>query len=195
LEPNPQRNLRLTLAGLQAGCLGSLVMIAWWMVAEILQRRSPWLVPNLLATTFYGERVYRPGFMISTWSGVALPMVIYCLAAIAFALAARERKAGWLFVAACGAWGLTLNWLVFGFVLRRTNPLIHIYSPDRVLAVSHLLYGLALATYPNFAKGLLGRPAPARASVPPPLPDLDEQIRRSVPESADQTTTGPRPLQ
>ena len=124
MEPNGQRDIRLTLAGLQAGCLGSMLMIGWWMFGEVLQRRSAWTVPNLLATTFYGERAFRNGFIVPTWSGLALTMVVYCSAGMLFALAGRERKAGWILLAVGVLAGLAVQWLFFGVILRRINPLV-----------------------------------------------------------------------
>lgn len=156
MEPSGQRDLRLALAGLQAGCLGSLLMIGWWLLGEVLQRRSPWTVPNLLATTFYGERAYRAGFIVPTWSGLALALAIYCAAGVAFALAGRERKSGWGLLLVGAAAGLALNWLLFGIALKRLNPLVGLYSPDRLITWSHLLYGIALASYPGYARDLSG---------------------------------------
>jgi hypothetical protein len=205
LEPTAQRDLRLTLAGLQAGCLGSLLMIGWWLLAELIQRRSPWTIPNLLATTFYGERAYRSAFMASTWSGLAAPMVVYCLAGVAFALLGRERKSGWLLVVIGAAVGLLLHWLFFSFAMKHINPMVPIYSPDRVLAISHLIYGVTLASYPAFARNLLPEapPLPETAHVeePPPIPvaysgDLsDEDVRGGITQSAGETSAGPQPLQ
>jgi hypothetical protein len=67
-------------------------------------------------------------------------------------------------------------------VLHRLNPLVQIYLPDRLITVSHLLYGTALASYPSFVRQLqwvaesdLGATDPAgsnlsAAPVPPPIP-------------------------
>ncbi len=198
MEPSGQRDLRLTLAGLQAGCLGALLMIGWWLLGEALQRRSPWTIPNLLATTFYGEGAYRSGFFTSTWSGLAGPLVVYCTTGVVFALAGKERKAGWVLLLVGAATGLALYWLFFGLTLRALNPLIQIYSPDRLLAVSHLLYGLALATYPGFARDLLPAAETPRVSevegpnvevatppdgerAGPDPPESDQEVGRSIP--------------
>ena len=183
-------------------------MIGWWLLAELIQHRSPWTVPNLLATTFYGERAYRSAFTASTWSGFAAPMVVYCLAGVGFALLGRERKAGWLLIMIGAVTGLLLDWFVFDFTLRRINPLVSIYSPDRILAVSHLIYGITLASYAGFARDLLPQPAPpseATSEAPPTLkrPEVpvahseglsDQEIGGGVPQSADEAPTGPRPL-
>jgi hypothetical protein len=133
-------------------------MIGWWLLGEGLLRRSPWTIPNLLATTFYGAGAYRGGFLVSTWSGLAFPLVVYCATGVLFALAARERQAGWILLLLGAAAGLAVHWLFFGVALRHLNPLVQIYSPDRLVVVSHVLYGIALTTYPGFARALL--PAP-----------------------------------
>ena len=181
-------------------------MIGWWLLGEILQRHSPWIVPNLLATTFYGERAYRESFIIPTWSGLALPFVAYCSAGMLFALIGRERARGLVLLLAGLGTALALNWLWFGVALKRLNPLFDNYSPDRLILVSHLLYGVALANYPSFAKTLEGAgaavseipvpevpvsavPVPVVASPEVPVPDVpseaepssDEEIGRSVP--------------
>ena len=160
-------------------------MMGWWLLGEILQRRSAWTIPNLLATTFYGESAYRSGFSSSTWSGLAGPLVVYCAAGVLFALAGRERKSGWSLMLIGAASGLALYWLFFRLALWGLNPLIRIYCPDRLIAVSHLLYGVALMTYPGFARDLL--PVENAASTPPDLPQQDPQpasdqeVGRSIP--------------
>jgi hypothetical protein len=145
------------------------------MLGEVFQRRSPWIIPNLLATTFYGERAYRPGFIVPTWVGLAGTFAVYCAAGVLFAVAGRERKGGWVLLLAGAATGLALNWFCFGIVLSGLNPLIRIYSPDRLITVSHLLYGIALATYPGFAKQLEmvaeSVPETPVVPVPPPIPN------------------------
>jgi len=153
-------------------------MIGWWLLGESIQRRSPWIIPNLLASTFYGERAYRTAFATSTWSGLAGPLVVYCIVGVVFALAGRERKAGWLLVAVSGAVGLALDWLVFGVILKRVNPFIQIYSPDRLIAVSHLLYGLALSSYPAFARDLQPEDRDAHVMA---YPESDQQVGRGIP--------------
>jgi hypothetical protein len=57
--------------------------------------------------------------------------------------------------------------------------MVHIYSPDRLIAVSHLLYGGALASYPSFARNLL--PANASYATATDIPESDEQVGRSIP--------------
>jgi len=159
-------------------------MIGWWLLGETFQRRSPWIIPNLLATTLYGERAYRPGFLVPTWAGLAGTVMIYCFAGILFAVVGRERKAGWFLLVVGIAAGLGLNWLCLGVVLKHLNPLIQLYSPDRLITVSHLLYGAALASYPIFAQKLqptenLGAYTTQTRSIPPPIPEVTLETRTS----------------
>jgi hypothetical protein len=197
LESSGQSDLKLALSGLQAGCLGSILMIGWWLLAETLQRYSTWLLPNLLATTFYGERAYGAGFATSTWSGLAFPFVVYCAAGAAFAVVGRERKASVRLILVGVVTGVALDWLFFGVALRHFNPMVHIYSPDQLILVSHLLYGITLASYPLFLEKMkpaavtgsdqqVGGSVAQRHAEPPPIP-LPLQEATTVPgTSADE---------
>jgi len=185
-------------------------MIGWWLLGAMLERRSPWTIPNLLATTFYGERAYRQGFIVPTWAGLAGTLVVYCAAGVVFAVAGRERKGGWVLLLVGMTAGLALDWFCFGIVLRRLNPLVQIYSPDRLIEVSHLLYGAALASYPGFARQLQAAvesdlpavnrltpnppPLPAPLPVPPPIPEsLGPEQQASEHTASDQEVGGSIP--
>ena len=169
-------------------------MIGWWLLGEALERRSPWIIPNLLATTLYGERAYRPGFIVPTWAGLAGTFAVYCAAGILFAVVGRERKGGWVLVLAGMAAGLALDWFCFRIVLNGLNPLVRIYSPDRLITTSHLLYGAALASYPRFYRQLDPIVEPtvyqAASPVPPPIPDSAAPERRSEELPSDQEIGG-----
>ncbi|HEY3836149.1 MAG TPA: hypothetical protein VGL72_06240 [Bryobacteraceae bacterium] len=155
-------------------------MILWWLLGEMLQRQSAWLLPNLLATTFYGERAYRSGFRAATWSGLAGPFVVYCAAGVVFALVMKGRWSGWRLVLASLAASLLLNWLLFGIILSHMNPLVGIYSPDRLILVSHAIYAFGLVTYPGFARRLL--PPAEPPPVPPPfMPHSDGEMTDGIP--------------
>lgn len=165
-------------------------MIGWWLLGEMLRGRSAWTVPNLLATTFYGEGAYQSGFIVPTWAGLAGAFVVYCVAGMLFAVVGRERRGGWFVLAAGLAYGLVLNWLFFGTILVYFNPLVRIYAPDRLIMVSHLLYGVALASYPSFARQAqwvaesatrLNRPV---EPGPPPIPDSVAAVGLSLEQPA-----------
>ena len=61
-------NWLLALAGIQAGVGGALVLLGYLALDSAWHRRSIWLVPNLLASTFYGESAYQPRFGARTSS-------------------------------------------------------------------------------------------------------------------------------
>src|SRR5260221_14620093 len=79
--------INLVMAGVEAGVLGGLFMMAWLATLSLLQGRSVWSVPNLLASTFYGEAALRRGFRWATLTGVALHVTISAAAGLLFGLA------------------------------------------------------------------------------------------------------------
>ena len=68
--------LRHALAGLEAGVLGASYMIVWLMLSSRLTGRSVWDIPNLFATTFYGQIAYQEQYFRSSLSGLALLVAI-----------------------------------------------------------------------------------------------------------------------
>ena len=59
----------LALAGIQAGTVGALILLGYLALDSAWHRHSVWTVPNLLASTFYGESAYRQGFSAGTSVG------------------------------------------------------------------------------------------------------------------------------
>src|SRR6266550_3414494 len=81
--------INLAMAGVEAGILGGLFMMLWLAILSLLQGRSVWSVPNLLASTFYGEDALRRGFRWTTLSGVALHVIMSAAVGLLFGLAVR----------------------------------------------------------------------------------------------------------
>src|SRR5437879_13595458 len=79
--------INLAMAGVEAGILGGLFMMLWLAFLSLLQGRSVWSVPNLLASTFYGEAALRRGFRWTTLSGLALQLIVSATAGLLFGLA------------------------------------------------------------------------------------------------------------
>jgi hypothetical protein len=67
------------LAGFEAGMAGVLVMLLWLAAASVWYRHTPWSVPNIMASNFYGDDAIRPGFGWSSLSGIALYLILYSL--------------------------------------------------------------------------------------------------------------------
>ena len=154
-EPRP--NWFLTLAGIEAGIVGGLILLGYLAVDSAWHRRSIWTIANLMASTFYGESAYTPGFGARTSSGLALLLVIYGALGALFGLIIRDHgtrlrvtlfglifAAGWFF-------------LSFEFLWKHVNPLVQLYSPDRAMLVGHLIYGGVLGRrFPAYLKSLHG---------------------------------------
>jgi len=160
----------LVLAGIQAGVVGALILLGYLALDSAWHRRSVWTVPNLLASTFYGESAYRPGLGARTGAGVALLLVLYGVLGAIFALVIRDQDSRFRVTLLGLIYGTGWFFLSFDVLWKHVNPLVQIYSPDRAMLVGHLLYG-----------GTLGRRFPAY------LRDMREQTHPqiSMPDPAE----------
>ena len=149
--------LRHALAGLHAGILGTMVMLACLMAGSLVDRRSVWLVPNLFATTFFGSDAYMNQYMgSSSWAGLAVLFAIYGALGVIWGCVWRDqKKTGLVFFGAVA--GLAIYFLLFDLVWRHLNPLIALYAPDRQLEIGHVLWGMVLARSPRYAREIIAR--------------------------------------
>jgi hypothetical protein len=143
-------NCLLALAGIQAGVSGALFMLAYVALDSAWHRRSIWLVPNLLASTFYGESAYQPNFGAHTSAGFALLLVLYGVLGALFGLVVRDQGSRLRMTVLGLIFGTGWFFLSFDVLWKFVNPMVRMYSPDRAMLVGHVLYG-----------GLLGRRLPA----------------------------------
>jgi hypothetical protein len=143
-------NWLLALAGIQAGVGGALVLLGYLALDSAWYRRSIWLVPNLMASTFYGESAYQPRFGTRTSTGLALLLVLYGLLGALFGLLVRDQGSRLRMTILGLIFGTGWFFLSFDVLWKYVNPMVRMYSPDRAMFVGHLLYG-----------GLLGRRFPA----------------------------------
>ena len=148
------RNVRLLLAGLQAGMAGGLLLLLWLAAASLFYRHSAWWVPNLYASTFFGDATLREAFSKYTWSGIAFLLAQFAAFGALFAVIARQdrdRLRAVLFgVAASIGW----YYLTFHGLWKSVSPLMLVYSPDRPIFAGHLLYGVWLGRTPLYARRL-----------------------------------------
>jgi hypothetical protein len=159
-DSSASSGLRRALAGLQAGVFGALAMLACLGVGSLWDRRSIWLVPNLLATTFFGSDAYRNQLMHTSWSGVALIVAFYGFLGLVWGCIWGEARTQWLgFYGAIT--GLSVYFLVFRVLLRHANPRVALYAPDTQLEIGHLFWGLFLARSPKYARRIAERSAEA----------------------------------
>jgi hypothetical protein len=155
--------LSVTLAGLQAGMLGALWMLAWLGVSSAWQNRGFWNPENIFAAFFYGSDAVRDDFGSKTLAGLALYLLIYSLLGCVFALALRGRlSAGRLRLAGI-AFALAWFYLSFHLIWKSVMPLAYLLSSDRPMVVAHLIFGLCIGRFPAHYPG----PPPAAAILQP----------------------------
>jgi hypothetical protein len=160
-------SLRHALAGLQAGVLGALVIFACLMVGSLWDGRSIWVVPNLLATTFFGPEVYRNQLLRTSWTGIALIVAVYGVLGSLWGFIWRDKRKPWLGLYGAIA-GLAVYFAFFS-ILRHVNPFITLYAPERQLQFGNILWGIILARSPLYARRI------ADSAAPPPVHAVAEE--------------------
>ncbi|MGH9657790.1 MAG: hypothetical protein ACRD96_04545 [Bryobacteraceae bacterium] len=133
----------IVLAGLQAGVLGGVAMLAWLSVASVWGGRSIWTAANLLATTFYGEAALRRGFRWATLSGAAFQLVLAGALGVTFGFAVYRIQSE-IRVALLG--------LLFG--LAGYLVAVRFLFPHDGMLVAYVLLGLFLGRFPRFLRSL-----------------------------------------
>jgi hypothetical protein len=161
----------LALAGIQAGTVGALILLGYLALDSAWHRHSIWTVPNLLASTFYGESAYRQGFSAGTSVGVALLLLLYGALGLLFALVVRDHGTRMRVVVAGLIYGTGWFFLSFDILWKHVNPMVQIYSPDRAMLVGHVLYGGVLGRgFPAYLQSIRGTETPAAPGAPVELP-------------------------
>ncbi|MBZ5591576.1 MAG: hypothetical protein LAP39_05030 [Acidobacteriia bacterium] len=169
-------NWFLAVAGIEAGIVGALVLLGYVALDSAWHRHSIWSVPNLFASTFYGESAYQPGFGARTSVGVALLLFLYGVLGLLFALTVRDHGTRMRVLLAGLIYGTGWFFLSFDILWKHVNPLMKLYSPDRAMLVGHLLYGGTLGRgFPAYLKSIRDQevPAAAKAPVEPPPPGIE----------------------
>lgn len=160
--------LRHALAGLQAGVVGAFVILACLMIGSLWNGRSIWFVPNLFATTFFGSAAYRNRFVHETWSGLAILIAAYGgLGAIwGWLWGDLDKPNSRALLRLYGAIvGILVYLIVYDWLWKHVNPLVTLYAPDRQLQVGHILWGIALARSPLYARRIEATIAPPRPTI------------------------------
>ena len=165
----PRLSLRHLLAGLEAGVLGTFLMLACVMLGAITNGRSAWVFPNLMATLFVGRDAYRNEYLNTSLAGVAILVLIYGVLGVVWGMLVRERNRPGLTVLGAIV-GVAVYYLFFHLIWPQAAPMIPIYAPDRQLELGHLLWGGALARSPVFARRIAGQ------EVVPTAPEVGEVI-------------------
>jgi len=143
-------NLLRATAGVESGVIGGVFMLAWLALLSPLQGRSIWSIPNLLASTFYGEAALRRGFRWTSLSGIALHLIMTASAGLVFGLAvsrieSRSRVMLLGFVA-----GMTWYFLCLGIFWKLVNPIVPVYGAGGGMLLAHLGLGYFLGSFPRY---------------------------------------------
>jgi hypothetical protein len=169
-ESTPANPLSRFLAGLQAGMVAVIVMLAWLGVSAIWQRHTFWSAPNQAATIFRGSSAIVAGFGPYTASGIALYILVYSLFGAAFALAMPRTLT--VFGLMLAGVLLALGWYVLWFRLlgQSVMPLVWLLHPERAMEFAHVLFGVMLARFPVYLQAEEPKPvtpALTQSSSPP----------------------------
>jgi hypothetical protein len=171
MERRPASALAVSLAGLQAGMIAALWMLAWLGVSAMWQRKSFWSAENLMASVLRGNDAIRNGFAASTMSGIALYLLIYSLLGVAFAVLVRDRftRLGTLLLGIF----YSVGWYYFWFrgVSQTLMPLIWLLHAERATVFGHVIFGAMLPRYTIFLPARAESvEAPSESATPVPTP-------------------------
>jgi hypothetical protein len=150
--------MKYLLAGVETGVVGGLAMLGWLGVSAVWYRKSFWNAANLVASTFYGEAALRNRFTVHTFSGLAFYLLVYGLLGMLFGLAIHGRSRSLRIT--CFGILFALGWylLFFGWIWKHWNPLVVVYTHDRVMFAGHVLFGWILGRYPGHLRQLMPQP-------------------------------------
>ncbi|MBZ5582565.1 MAG: hypothetical protein LAQ30_10250 [Acidobacteriia bacterium] len=149
-ESRFRRALFVSLAGLEAGMIGALLLLGWLGVAAKWHRRSFWAPENLMASVFYGADAIRGGFSSRTVSGLALYLLLYSVLGALFAFAVQARLPRFRTALLGVLFALSWYYLSFQVLWRTVAPLItrlHIEAPT---IWGHVIYGAMLGRFPVY---------------------------------------------
>lgn len=147
------------LAGLEAGMIAALWMLAWMGSNSAWQQRSFWTAENLLASTFYGGSAVRDAFSSRTISGLALYLLVYSSLGCLFAAVFRLKLPPVRLLLASILGALAWYYVSFHLIWKAFSPLIPLLYAERPTILGHVIYGAVLARYPRYLPRFSTEPA------------------------------------
>ena len=142
------------MAGLQAGVLAGVFSAIWLVIESARAGRHAWSALNLISTAMLGRSGFTLFFGLPTLAGFSLHLVVAGIHGMIFAalLSPRTRplvatNAGLLFSFGC-------YFFTFGWLISRIAPMMARNASRLEWAGVHLLVGMMLGLYPDFARGL-----------------------------------------
>lgn len=179
-ETRTSETLTAFLAGLQGGMIGVLWMLGWLGISAKWQQRSFWTAENLLASAFYGDSAIRSGFASTTFSGLALYLLIYSLLGAFFAAVLRDQHPPGRTLLLAIIFALGWYYLSFHLIWKAVMPLVALLHAERATVLGHLVYGTFLGRYPQYL------PHPPQPAPVQTLEVTPEQPVEHVPVQTDE---------
>jgi hypothetical protein len=185
--------LPASLAGLEAGMVGALWMLAWLGTSAVWQQRSFWTPENLMSTAFDRNASLGARFTGSTCAGMALYLLIYSLLGVLFALAVRGgRVPGRRVMLLAVTFALAWYYFSFQWIFKITLPLVALLHVERATVLGHLVYGTMLGRYPLYERRLVGTTEPAVVVVEQGPPAIEAPVAEEVAtETTEEKQDGP----
>jgi len=154
-DARPIRGLDVFLAGLQAGLIGVLWMLAWLGMSSMLEHRGFWMPENLLSSVFYGNTVPSVGFSGGTLPGLALYILLYSVFGALFGLVVLSwakpiALPRLTLLLAAVAWGLAGYWFTLQMLWKSLIPLAAVLHSRPGNLLGHVLYGTLIARFPAY---------------------------------------------
>lgn len=162
-------------AGLDAGFLGAVSIVLWFVAGSMLGGGLWFSRLNLAAAPFFGDLVFYSGPGWHTICGAALLLILYSLLGVLYAFLPASRE-GWLnLLTALGYAGL-VHLCASAWLWKNIHPFAPPYFAPLAIAPAHLLFGLSLWRYPIRLRSLalsLGDPLSIATLAPDPVPSLE----------------------
>ena len=149
-EPTPAGFRTTFLAGLQAGMIAAFWMLIWLGISAKWMQRSFWSPVNIMSTVFFRDDAIHPGFASTTFSGIALYLMIYSLLGACFALAVKQRLTGLGTLLVSVLFALGWYWFWFRFLALRAMPLLWLLHTERSTQFGHVIFGALLARFGDY---------------------------------------------
>jgi hypothetical protein len=179
------------LGGIEIGVIGGVWMLLLLIIGSLWQKHPWWTIPNLLGSTFYGDYALQVGVGKVTLAGGAFHLVACGLLGVVFAIIFGGVRPTARLVLVGAFVGVGWYFISHGWVWRRVNPLIPLYSPQPSTILAHLLLGLSFGRFHRFQSpparapvGLLEAPADAAPT---------EQAETESPPTATADPASPAP--
>jgi hypothetical protein len=186
--------LAIALAGLEGGMVGVLWMLAWMGISSAWEQRSFWGPENLFATAFYGGSAYGMGFARSTFSGLALYLLLYSLLGALFAVVVRVRLSRLRILMFAVLFGAAWYFVSFRLIWKTVMPLAYLLHSEHPTFLGHLIYGTFLGRFPLYLEPSRP-PVPANTAAPgletPPAAEADPAPATPAPA---QSSSPPDPV-